>query len=62
MITTTCLDSTSKEFTIDFPAAELSDYCALDGKVGRFGYVGALAAMLAVGLGLYFYLRKVKWL
>ena len=28
----------------------------------RFGYVGALAAMLAVGLGLYFYLRKVKWL
>jgi magnesium transporter len=28
----------------------------------RFGYVGALVAMLAVGLGLYFYLRKVKWL
>jgi lipoprotein signal peptidase len=28
----------------------------------RFGYVGALAAMLAVGLVLYFYLRKVKWL
>ena len=28
----------------------------------RFGYVIALAAMLAVGLGLYFYLRKVKWL
>jgi magnesium transporter len=28
----------------------------------RFGYVGALAAMLVIGLGLYFYLRKVKWL
>ena len=28
----------------------------------RYGYVYALAAMLAIGLGLYFYLRKVKWL
>ena len=28
----------------------------------RFGYVGALLAMVGVGLGLYFYLRKVKWL
>lgn len=28
----------------------------------RFGYVFALAWMLAIGLGLYFYLRKVKWL
>lgn len=27
MITTTCLDCTSKEFTRDFPPAELSDYC-----------------------------------
>jgi magnesium transporter len=28
----------------------------------RFGYVYALASMLVVGLGLYFFLRKVKWL
>ena len=28
----------------------------------RFGYVLALASMLVIGLGLYFYLRKVKWL
>jgi magnesium transporter len=28
----------------------------------RFGYVFALLSMLAIGLGLYFYLRKVKWL
>jgi magnesium transporter len=28
----------------------------------RFGYVFALAWMLIIGLGLYFYLRKVKWL
>jgi magnesium transporter len=28
----------------------------------RFGYVYALLSMLVVGLGLYFYLRKVKWL
>ncbi len=28
----------------------------------RFGYVGALLSMVAVGLVLYFYLRKVKWL
>ena len=27
MITTTCLDSKSRKFTKDFPAAELSDYC-----------------------------------
>jgi magnesium transporter len=28
----------------------------------RFGYVFALLSMLAIGMGLYFYLRKVKWL
>jgi len=28
----------------------------------RFGYVFALGSMVAIGLGLYFYLRKVKWL
>jgi magnesium transporter len=28
----------------------------------RFGYVYALGAMIAVGLGLYLYLKKVKWL
>jgi magnesium transporter len=28
----------------------------------RFGYVFALGSMAAVGLGLYFFLRKVKWL
>jgi magnesium transporter len=28
----------------------------------RFGYVFALGSMVAVGLALYFYLRKVKWL
>ncbi len=28
----------------------------------RYGYVGALAAMLVVGLALYFYFRRIKWL
>jgi magnesium transporter len=28
----------------------------------RFGYVFALLSMIGIGLGLYFYLRKVKWL
>ena len=28
----------------------------------RFGYVFALLSMIAIGLGLYFYLRKIKWL
>ncbi|HKG22632.1 MAG TPA: magnesium/cobalt transporter CorA [Blastocatellia bacterium] len=28
----------------------------------RYGYVGALAAMLAIGLGVYFYFRKIRWL
>ncbi len=28
----------------------------------RFGYVGALASMLVVGLAIYFYFRKNKWL
>ncbi len=28
----------------------------------RFGYVFALLSMLGVGLGLYFYLKKVRWL
>jgi len=28
----------------------------------RFGYIFALLSMVAVGLGLYLYLRKVKWL
>ena len=33
MITTTCLDSKSKKFTKDFPAAELSDYCESERNV-----------------------------
>jgi magnesium transporter len=33
MITTTCLNETSKEFTRDFPATELSDYCGSKGYV-----------------------------
>ncbi len=28
----------------------------------RYGYVGALVSMLIVGLALYFYFRKIKWL
>lgn len=28
----------------------------------RYGYVGALASMLVVGLALYFYFRRIKWL
>jgi len=28
----------------------------------RYGYVGALVSMLVVGLALYFYFRKIKWL
>jgi magnesium transporter len=28
----------------------------------RFGYVYALASMVVVGLVLYFFLRRVKWL
>ncbi|MBL8169545.1 MAG: magnesium and cobalt transport protein CorA, partial [Acidobacteria bacterium] len=28
----------------------------------RYGYTGALAAMLVVALALYFYFRKIKWL
>jgi magnesium transporter len=28
----------------------------------RYGYVGALASMLIIGLALYFYFRKIKWL
>jgi magnesium transporter len=28
----------------------------------RYGYVGALVSMLLVGLALYFYFRKIKWL
>ncbi len=28
----------------------------------RFGYVGALSAMLIVGVALYFYFRKINWL
>jgi hypothetical protein len=28
----------------------------------RIGYIGALALMLVVGLALYFYFRKIKWL
>ena len=28
----------------------------------RYGYIGALASMLVVGLALYFYFRKIKWL
>ena len=33
MITTACLDSKSKKFTNDFPAAELSDYCVSEVNV-----------------------------
>lgn len=28
----------------------------------RYGYVGALSAMLVIGLALYFYFRKINWL
>ena len=28
----------------------------------RYGYVGALIAMLAVGVSLYLYFRRIKWL
>ncbi|MEJ7713965.1 MAG: CorA family divalent cation transporter [Pyrinomonadaceae bacterium] len=28
----------------------------------RYGYTFALGSMVAVGLGIYLYLRKVKWL
>jgi len=28
----------------------------------RYGYIGALVAILVVGLALYFYFRKIKWL
>ncbi|MCI0628674.1 MAG: magnesium/cobalt transporter CorA [Acidobacteria bacterium] len=28
----------------------------------RYGYVGTLASMLAIGLAVYFYFRKIKWL
>lgn len=28
----------------------------------RYGYVGALTAMLLIGVGLYLYFRKIKWL
>jgi magnesium transporter len=28
----------------------------------RYGYVGALVAMLFIGLGIYFYFRRIKWL
>jgi magnesium transporter len=28
----------------------------------RYGYVGALSSMVVVGLALYFYLKKIKWL
>jgi magnesium transporter len=33
MITTTCLNSESKKFVRDFPAAELSDYCEREGNI-----------------------------
>jgi magnesium transporter len=33
MITTTCLNTASKKFVSDFPAAELSDYCELEDTV-----------------------------
>jgi magnesium transporter len=33
MITTTCLNEASREFTRDFPAAELSDYCGAKSNV-----------------------------
>jgi magnesium transporter len=28
----------------------------------RYGYTGALTAMVAVGLAIYFYFRKINWL
>ena len=28
----------------------------------RYGYVGALLSMVAVGLAIYSYFRKIKWL
>jgi magnesium transporter len=28
----------------------------------KYGYVGALAFMLLLGLALYFYFRSIKWL
>ena len=28
----------------------------------RYGYVGALGSMLAIGVSLYIYFRKIKWL
>jgi magnesium transporter len=28
----------------------------------RYGYIGALASMLVIGVALYFYFRKIKWL
>jgi magnesium transporter len=28
----------------------------------RYGYIGALVSMLAVGVALYYYFRKIKWL
>ncbi len=33
MITTTCLDSTTKKFTRDFPSADISDYCLSERNV-----------------------------
>ena len=33
MITTTCLDSTTRKFTNDFPAADISDYCLSEQNV-----------------------------
>ncbi len=30
--------------------------------VWRYGYAGALTSMLIIGLGLYFYFRKINWL
>lgn len=28
----------------------------------KFGYVGALSSMVVIGLGIYFYFRRIKWL
>jgi len=28
----------------------------------HYGYVGALSSMLVIGVGLYFYFRKINWL
>jgi magnesium transporter len=28
----------------------------------RFGYIGTLMAMLIIGLAIYFYFRRIKWL